>query len=141
MGVRYSGPLVSIVAVGAGPGGAVANYQTAFAMPATAKRLIIRKIMWHNRSGANGNLQVGYGDLTGAGSLFRQILPNIAMLNGFDGELAEGDLPIAGNRPEGMEIDITVPTGTTGDILIGTDIAGVGAAPNDVQVRIEVEVV
>ncbi len=140
MGVRYSGPLVSIVAVAAGPGGAVANYQTAFTMPTTGKRVKIVKIMWHNRTGANGNLQVGYGDLTGAGSLFRQILPDIYMLTGFDGELTEDEIPMGGNTPEGMMPDTAVPTGTTGNILVGTIIPGVGAVPNNVQVRIEVEV-
>lgn len=139
MGTRWSGPLVSIVALGAGIGGAVANAQIAVLMPGNPKKLRIRKIMWHNGIAAQANLLVGYGDLTGAGSLFRQILPNIIMAPGLDGELDEAHIPLAGNTPDGMYPDAAVPTGTTGDILVETDSAAVGAAPNNVQVRIEVE--
>lgn len=137
MGVRISGPLVSLVAVGAGIGGAVANAGTAHIL-STGKRAVIKKIMWRS-GGGNRDLLIGYGDLTAAGSLFRQVLPNIQMLANIDGEMDESEIPNGGNTPEGFQADTTVPTGTSGNILVETDTAGVGAIPNNVQVRIEVE--
>lgn len=138
MGRRLSTGLISIVATGAGDGGAVTNAQTAWSL-SSGKRAIIRKIRWRNRSGANANLLIGYGDLTPAGSLFRQVFPSILMLAGTDGELTEDQIPIMGNSREGFAADTTAVTGTTGDILVETDAAGVGAAPNDVQVIMEIE--
>lgn len=145
MGIIHSTGLLSIIATGAGVGGAIANAITAFTMPTQhAAKLIPRRIRWRNRSGVAANLLIGYGDRTLAGSLFRQVFPSIWMLNGIDDELV--DLPIMGNTPEGFMVD-TRPTpavapfvGTLGNILIETDSALVAAAPGDVQVIMDIEV-
>lgn len=139
MGIRLSSNLVSIIANAAGPGGAVAGSQTAWTLSA-GKRAIIRKIHWRNRTGGNCSLLVGFGDRTVAGSLFRQVLPRILTLNGIDGSMAEVDLPIVGNTPEGFQNDATIPTGTIGNILVETDDApaGIGAgAPLEVTIEVE----
>lgn len=141
MGDRLSSGLVSITAVGAGDGvvlGVAAANPTAWTL-STGKRAIIKKIAWRNRAGANGNLLIGFGDRTVAGSIFRQVFPSILMLNGVDGEIGEEALPVMGNSREGFANDGTVTTGTTGNIIVETDIAGVGAAPGNVQVIIELE--
>lgn len=138
MGIRISGPLVSLTAIGAGIGGAVTNAATAHTL-STGKRAVIKKIMWRNNSLTNGFLLVGYGDRTVAGSLFRQVLPSILMLAGIDGEMSELDIPNGGNTPEGFQTDTTAVTGTVGNILVETDAAGVGAIPANVQVKIEVD--
>lgn len=138
MGIRVSGGLVNAVAIGA-DGGAIANFVAAFTMPTQeVKRLVIRKIMWRNRTGGNANLFVGYGDRTAVGSLFRRVMPLILMINGFDGELDELNIPIAGNRNEGFVQDATIPTGTNGNIMVGTDAAAVGVG-TPVEVTLEVE--
>ena len=135
-GVRISGPLVRCVAAAAGDGGVVANSQVAHTL-STGKRAAIKKIMWRNRALVNVDLLVGYGDLTAAGSLFRQVLPRILCVAGVDGELLETELPIGGNSPEGFVADTTVPTGTLGNILVETD--GAVGAGTPLEVRIEVE--
>jgi len=140
MGVRLSSGLMSITAVGGGDGvalGAAANNPTAWIL-STGKRAVIKKIMWRNGIGAAANLLVGFGDRTVAGSIFRQVLPNIRMVAGVDGELNEDDLPIAGNSREGFVADTTAITGTVGSIFVETDGAA-GAYPGNVQVVIEVE--
>ena len=86
----------------------------------------------------NANLLIGYGDLTVAGSVFRQVMPSILMVNGVDGVLTEAEIPVVGNGPEGFAADTTPVTGSLGNIIIETDGAA-GAAPLDVQVVIEVE--
>lgn len=139
MGVRLSTGLVSLTAVGNGDGVAIgATGFTAWTL-STGKRAIIRKIMWRNRTGGNGNLLVGYGDRTVAGSIFRQVMPSIFMVNGIDGELTEVEIPIVGNFIEGFKADTTAVTGTVGNIIVETDCAGVGAAPTDAQVLMEIE--
>ncbi len=139
MGQRLTGGLVSLVAVGAGNGGAITNARQAWILsPGSPRRAIIRKIMWRNRTVGDGNLLVGYADRTAGVNLFRQVLPSILMLAGFNDELTERQLPICGNTPQGFAIDLTAITGTVGDIWVETDCA-VAAAPNDVQVIIEVE--
>ena len=140
MGQRLTGGMVALVATGAGNGGAVANALTAWTLSA-GKRAIIRKITWRNRTGANANLLIGFGDRTAVGSLFRQVLPTILMINGIDGELSEDLLPICGNTPQGFQADTTVPTGTVGNILVETDSVLVAPPPatTDIQVIIEVE--
>jgi len=138
MGVRKSSGPISLIAISAGDGGAIANDVLAWIL-STGRRAKLRKIMWRNRTGGNGNLLVGYADRTVAGALFRQVLPSILMVNGVDGEMGEAEIPISGNTPEGFFNNTTVPTGSTGDIYLGTDCALVGAAPGDVQVVIEVE--
>lgn len=148
MGIRLSTRLITIIAVWAGDGGAITNLLPAWnpslsgATPSNAggipKLAIIRKVMWRNRTGANGNLVIGFGDRTPAGSLFNRRYPLILMLAGIDGELGEADLPISGNTPRGFILDTTIPTGTTGAILVGTDIAGVALA-TPVEVTMEIE--
>lgn len=138
-GVRYSTGLVRIIALGAGDGGAVANAITLHTLD-TGKRAIIRRLRWRNRTGGGGNLLIGFGDRTGAGSLFRQVFPAIFMVNGIDDGLTEGELPVMGNTPEGFFNETTVPTGSNGNILIETDAAAVGAG-TPVEVEAEVEVI
>lgn len=134
-GIRLQGGMVSIAAVGVvAPSNAVAGW-----VLSTGRRAIIRKIMWSNRNPLNSFLMVGYNDLTPApgGPNFVQVLPDILMLAGFDGELAETDLPICGNTREGFQADTTPVTGTTGNIMLEATVAA--AIPNDVQVTLEVE--
>lgn len=140
MGVRLTGGMVSITAVGAGNGvalGLATANPTAWTL-STGKRAVIKKIMWRCGIAGGANLLVGYGDRTVAGSIFRQVLPNIRMVTGVDGELNEEDLPIAGNSPEGFVADTTAVTGSVGSIFVETDGAA-GAYPGDVQVILEVE--
>jgi len=138
MGVRISSGLQSIVAVGGGVGALVATGGITAHPLSLNKRAVIKRIMWRNRIGVNANLLIGYGDLTVAGSLFRQVMPSILMVNGIDGELTEAEIPVVGNGPEGFVADTTPVTGSLGNIVIETDGAA-GAAPLDVQVVIEVE--
>lgn len=146
MGTRVSSGLISLIATGAGDGGAIANAVALLTMPTVRPmKLVIRKLRWRNRSGVAANLLIGYGDRTLAGSLFRQVFPSIWMLAGIDDVLEEGQIPVFGNTPEGFYVD-TRPTpavapfvGTIGDILVETDSAVVGAAPGDVQVMAEIE--
>ncbi len=137
VGSRIGTPLVRLIAVGAGDGGAVANAVVLFINP--GRKVILRKITWRNLTGGNGNLLIGYGDRTGAGSLFRQVHPNLFMV-ALDDRLEEGQIPLMGNSREGFVPDGTVPTGTTGDILVETDAAGVGAG-TPVEVQAEVELI
>lgn len=139
MGVRLSSGLISITALGGGDGAIATNAVTAWILGLNAKVAKIRKITWRNRTGGNGNLLIGVGDRTVAGSIFRQVFPSILMLNGIDGELTEDQLPIMGNTREGFAADTTPVTGTVGNILVETSTPGVGVAPADVQVIIEVE--
>ena len=137
MGVRIAGPLVTLIAVGAGDGGVVTNAGVAHIL-SLGKRAVIKKIMWRNRIGVNADLYVGYGDLTGAGSLFRRVLPLILMVNGVDGELDEPNIPMGGNAPQGFQADTTLVTGSSGNILVECITVGIGAG-TPVEVRIEVE--
>lgn len=139
MGLRLTGGLVRCIAVGAGNGGAIANAVIAHVLsPVTPHRAIIRKIMWRNLTGADADLLVGYADRTVAGALFRQVMPNIKALFGFDGELTEDELPIAGNTPQGFAVDLTIPTGSIGNVYVETTAIGVGAG-TPMEVIIEVE--
>ncbi len=142
MGQRISSGLRSLIAVGAGNGGAIANAVLAVEMPTGnppqgAVRMVIRKIAWMNNIGINGTLLVGYADRTGGGALFRQVFPNIMMVNGIQDEWV--DPPIMGNAREGFMIDTTLITGTLGDIYIECPTVGIGAVPNNVFVVVEVE--
>lgn len=88
----------------------------------TGRTAIIRKIMWHNASGGNGNLIIG--ELTPpAVPVWTPRLPLIFMINGFDGELTEGEIPAFI---------------FTTNVIGRTDCLGVGV-PTPVQVLIEVE--
>ncbi len=144
MGTRLSTGLISLTAVGNGDGVVIgATGFTAWTL-SLLKRAIIRKIMWRNRTGGNGNLLIGYGDRTVAGSVFRQVFPSIWMVNGFDGELTEDEIPMAGGistgvMHEGFCADTTPVTGTVGNIIVETDCALVAAAPLNVQVLMEIE--
>jgi len=135
-GVKLSGTLQSIIGVGGGDGVALANQVTLWTT-SIGKRAIIRKIMATNRTPGPVWLWIGYGDLTVAASVFRQVLPSIRLINGFDTVLMETEIPIGGNMPEGFTADTTAVTGTNGNIIAESSAAA--AAPNDVQVKIEVE--
>ncbi len=134
--------LQSIVAVGGGIGGAIANAILAMPMPVGnppqgMTKMVIKKIAWYHTMGVNATLLIGYGDRTVAGSLFRQVLPTIMMINGFHD--VWDDVPLAGNTREGFMIDMTAVTGSLGDIYIECPTVGIGAAPNNVQVIMDVE--
>jgi len=142
MGKIVSSGLQSIVAVGAGVGGAIANAILAYPMPVGsppqgATRMVIRKVAWYQNCGVNATLLIGYGDRTVAGSLFRQVATTIVMINGATD--VWDDPPIWGNTPEGFMIDLTAVTGTLGDIYIESPTVGVGAVPNNVFVTLDVE--
>lgn len=127
MGVRVSSGLINITVI---------NTTTLLWTKSTGKRAVIKKIMWANRSGANGQLRIGY-NTNAVAPVWTQVMPDILILNGADGELREAELPIVGNTPEGFITDTTVNTGTDGHIRAQATVAGLGAA--SVQVEIEVE--
>lgn len=116
---------------------AAATSYIAFLMP-TNGRVILRKLHWINRTGANGFLRVGY--LTNAAiPVFTQVLPDILVLNGIDGMLNGDELPMCGNTPAGFEAETTANVGTTGDIVLQASVGA--AAPTDLIVAGEVEVI
>lgn len=142
MGKLISSGLQSIVAVGAGNGGAIANAILAVPMPVGlppqgAVKMVIRKIAWHQVCGVNAILLIGYGDRTVVGSLFRQVGPPILMVNGVDDHW--DNPPIMGNAREGFMIDVTPVTGTLGDIYIESPTVGIAGVPNNAFVILEVE--
>ncbi len=142
MGKMISSGLQSIVAVGAGNGGAITNAILAVVMPIGNPpqgpvKMVIRKIAWYNSIGINGTLLIGYGDRTLAGSVFRQVFPTIFMVNAITDEWV--DPPIMGNTREGFMIDLTAVTGSLGDIYIECPTVGIGVVPNNVFVTLEVE--
>ncbi len=105
--------------------------------PQGAVRLVIRKIAWRNRIGINGDLLIGFGDRTVAGSLFRQVFPRILMVNGVHDEWVAP--PIMGNTREGFMVDTTAVTGTLGDIYVESDTVGI-AGGTPVEFTIEAEI-
>ncbi len=142
MGKRVSSGLLSIIAVGAGVGGAIANAYNAIPMPVGnppqgGVKIVVKKLAWYHALGFGATLLIGYGDRTVAGSLFRQVFPTINMVSGQFGWW--DDPPIMGNTPEGFMIDTTAVTGTLGNVLIESPTAGIGAAPNNVFVIVEAE--
>lgn len=137
MGDRFSTGLINITAVWAGVAGAITNTPVLWTLSA-GKRAVIRKLRWRNRTGGAGNLIIGFGDRTVAGSLFRQVFPWIMMVNGIDDGLDEDLLPIMGNYPQGFCVDTTAVTGTAGAIRVATDAAGVAVA-TPVEVIAEIE--
>lgn len=142
MGKIISSGLRSLIAVGAGNGGAIGNAILAVEMPIGnppqgAAKLVIRKIAWMNNIGVNGQLLLGYADRTGGGALFRQVFPNVMMVNGIQDEWQNP--PIMGNTREGFMVDTTLITGSLGDIYVECTTAGIGAAPNNVFVIVEAE--
>ncbi len=134
---RISTNLVRLTAVGNGDGFAIgATGFTLFTLP-VGMRAIIRKLAWYNHTGANGNLLIGYGDRTGAGSIFR-LIAAIYTFNNLTDFLTEAELPIFGNMVEGFQNDVTPVTGTTGNIIVETDCAFAAAAtPMGVLAEIE----
>ncbi len=127
-GQRLSGPLTPVVA-------ALTSTIVYTKGNTSNKKVRLKKIMWNNRNAAAGALRVGYITLAGA---FVQVLPDIFMIGGgVDGTYAEPDLPLCGNDPDGFIANTTLVTGTLGDIAVQSTVAA--AAPNDVQVRVEVE--
>ena len=136
MGVRITGNMQSIVGVGGGNNAALANQVTLHTL-STGKRAVIRKLRWCNRTGANVNIWIGYGDLTVAASVFRQTMPDILAVNGVDGELTEEQIPLNGNMPQGFAADTTAITGSNGNIL--AEASNAAADPADVQIIAEVE--
>lgn len=128
IGIRQSGPLVSIVAA--------ATDAILFILgTATAQRAIIRKIMVMNHQAAPITLQIGFTTL---GAVFTPVLPDLYCINGIESSWTEEELPICGNTPEGFQADATAVTGTLGNIIAQASAAG--AIPLDIEVRIEVEV-
>ena len=99
----------------------------------TGKRSILKRIMWANRTGANGYLRIGYIDNTPA---FVPVLPDILMLGGPCIEDVM-DVPLCGNSPEGFCLDATVGAGSTGLIVIQCTVGG--ADPAQVQISGVVE--
>lgn len=127
-GQRLSGPLTPVVA-------ALTSTIVYTKGNTSNKKVRLKKIMWNNRNAAAGALRVGYITLAGA---FVQVLPDIFMIGGgVDGDYAEPDLPLCGNAPDGFIADTTPVTGSLGDIAVQSTVAA--AAPNDIQVRVEVE--
>ena len=95
----------------------------------TGRKARLCKVMWSNRTPGNGFLSIGYTDNTPA---FVQVLPDILMVAGHDGELGEDELP-------GFlwALDPIVAAGSTGNIELQSSAGG--AAGVDVQIQIEVE--
>lgn len=127
---RVAGPLVSMVAP-------LTSYVLYTKGTTTPKKTRLKKIMWCNRAAGNGFLRIGY--LTNAGiPVFTQVLPDIMMIGGgADGELNQADIPLCGNTPDGFAVDLTAATGSNGNIVAQATVGG--AAPADVQVKVEIE--
>jgi len=127
-GQRISGPLVSMI---------VANTSYTLYLKGTNenKKTRIKKITWCNRTAGNGVLRIGYTTLAAA---FVQVLPDIYMIGGsMNDSMGPDEIPESGNGPDGFIADTTAGTGTLGNVIGQASVAG--AAPNDVQVKIEVE--
>ena len=109
-GIRHTGTMVSIVA---------AATPTSVYLLTTGRTCEIRKIMISNRNPANANIQIGMG----LGAAFVQCIPQIfAVGSGQDLEITEEQIP-------NFEF--------TADITAQSSAAA--AAPNDVQIQVEVE--
>jgi len=121
--VLLSTGIVSIVAV---------LTTTVLWMTSAGKKAKIKKIRWMNRAVAgNGYLRIGYLTL---GAVFTPVLPDILMVNLIDDEM---EPPACGNDRDGFIADTTPATGTLGYIVAQSTVAG--AAPNDIQIELEVE--
>lgn len=102
------------------------------------RRVVIRKIMFHNRTGGRGVLRVGF--LTNAVvPVFTQVLPDITMINGISDSLEEQEIPQGGNYPEGFFPNTTPNTGTLGDIVVQSDVGAAGAFSVEVAMEVEEE--
>lgn len=89
----------------------------------TGRTACIKKLMVTNKSGSDIFLNVGIGI---AGVSFTQIFPSLKIINGFDAEFSEQDLP-----------EYWFGMTALGNILVQASAAG--AIPNDVQVFAEIE--
>ena len=121
VGVRKTPTLASIVA---------ATTTTMLYQITPARTAIIRKMWAINRNVASARLRIGSTDSAtgGVGGVFTQRLPEILLLSGQDVEFGENDLPgYEFRRLEAVNTDIVAqsPQGA--------------AAPNDVQIMVEVE--
>lgn len=126
-GKRLTSNLVEVVAA--------ATTTALFTLTGT-QRAIVRKIRVMNNQGANIMLQLGYDTLAAA---WTPVMPDIMCLAGVDNVIPEAELPICGNTPQGFQIDTTLVTGFAGVIAVQSDAAG--AAPNAVEVIIELELI
>ena len=121
VGLRRTSAMASIVA-------ATTTYVLHAITP--GRTAIIRKVMFANRNAATARLRIGSTDAAagGAGGAYVQRLPEIFAAAGLSGLIPEEELP-------NYEFRILVDANT--DIVIQSDIGA--AAPNDIQVIIEVE--
>lgn len=126
-GVRFSTGIQTLVANGTGDGVAIGATGTIMWTPGTNKKLVIVKIRAYNATGGNSLVWIGYGDLTGAGSVFRQTMTSFVVLNGIDAEIPETRIPRRGNAPDGFCADATLVTGSTGAIIAEVDNGAAGA--------------
>lgn len=109
-GIRKPGPIGSIVAA--------ATPITAYILPAT-RTCHLRKITLWNRNAANAQVQIG----TGLGGAFAQAL------NGIFAVGAGNDLEVPEDQIPNVEFGASITAQST----VGA------AAPNDVQIQVEVE--
>jgi hypothetical protein len=114
-GIIKSSPVTATVAAPVLPATAVLLYQRT-AGGTNPRTVIIRKIMAWNNIGADAILELGTGGLLAA-PVFAQAIPPIRVLNGFDGEWGELDIP---------------------EVELGADIT-MECDQDDVLVQIEVE--
>lgn len=94
------------------------------------RKAVIRKIMWYNNTGALATLTFGTWDNTLPAALFVPLLPTIACVNTFDGELTELELPKVT-----FQLNLTpvaLGNGTTGNIYVVSSVA-------NLLVRLEIE--
>ncbi|MDP2727624.1 MAG: hypothetical protein Q8P59_08775 [Dehalococcoidia bacterium] len=137
MGIRRSGALITLTAVGGGIGAVLTNAGIGYNLPA-GKRSRIKKIMAFVTAGAgNGLLLIGFGD-NNVASLFRQALPSLFLVAGQTMIWTEDEIPQAGNTIRGFQADTTLLTGTNGDIMVEATNAAI-AVGSPVQVILEVE--
>jgi len=104
-----------------------------FTIPSGIVRVVPRRIDWINRTGGNGFLRIGYTTL---GAAFTPVYVDIWMLNNIPDWMT---LPLIGNGPQGFSPDTTAGTGTLGHIDVQSTVGG--AAPTDVLINLEVEVI
>ena len=121
VGIRKTSAMASIVA---------AATTTLLHAITPGRTAIVRKVMWNNRNGTTGRLQIGSTDSAtgGVGGVFAQRLPEIFMPAGQSGVLTEEDLP---NYEFRSLVDVNT------DIVAQSTVGA--AATADPQVIIEVE--
>lgn len=97
----------------------------------TGRRAVIRRLYWNNNTGADTYLSVGFLTL---GAVFTVVFPRITTINGMSDWM---EMPLVGNTLVGFAADTTLVTGSLGNIIV--QVGAAGAAPNDVEVQVEVE--